>query len=102
MKKFLFLGACLVVLASSVRAQATAPSVAIVTIWYGGASAGAGHLSINRDGKNEAVDFAGGMGEKASLARAEALRKVVAQLYQEGYALKAAFGRDDLIFVKGQ
>lgn len=108
MKKLFFFSACLVALSSApVKAQTGGPAVAIVSIWYTGASAGAGHLLVDRDGTATVTDFEAGGGMKAAIeqaqrVRAEVLRKAVAQLYQEGYQLKASVSRDELIFVKGQ
>jgi hypothetical protein len=109
MKKLIFLGACLVALASQpVKAQTgVVPSVAVVSIWYPGGG-GLPYLQIDRDGIIERKTGLGlGIGEKitgdAVEARAKALRQTVIKLYQEGYVLKASLGHkevDELIFVK--
>jgi hypothetical protein len=84
MKKLLFFSACLVALSSApVKAQTGGPAVAVVSIWYTGASAGAGHLLVDRDGTATVTDFEAGGGMKAAMeqaqrVRAEVLRKAVA------------------------
>ena len=110
MKKRLFLGACLVALASQlVEAQTVAPAVAVVIIKYEGDGPGLGHLMIDREGKIERKNvlnatFGNAVPvEDVLLARAKILRQTVAQLYQEGYVLKASLAHtvdDELIFVK--
>jgi hypothetical protein len=110
MKKLLFLGTCLIALsASPVIAQTIAPAVAVVSIKYGGDGPAVGHLLINRDGKIERQDVLNVvLGEplridEVLVARAKLLRRIVTQLYQEGYMLKASLGHtevDELIFVK--
>lgn len=108
MKKLLLLSVCLLALSSAlVKAQTSGPAVAIVSIWTTGASAGTGHLLVDRDGTATVTDFEAGGSTKAAIeqtqrVRAEVLRKAVAQLYQEGYQLKVSLSRDELIFVKGQ
>ena len=109
MKKLLFLGACLVALASQpVMAQTgVVPSVAVVSIWYPG-DGNQPYLQIDRDGKTERTTVLSlGIGEKITSntveARAKALRQTVIKLYKEGYVLKASLGHkevDELIFVK--
>jgi hypothetical protein len=91
MKKLMFLGACLVALASQpVMAQTGTPEVIVVriseTLGIGGI-----HLVIIRpDGKGESVDVTGvGMTEKKLIESGQAYQRVFAKLYQEGYSLKA-------------
>lgn len=110
MKKLFFLGACLVALASQpVMAQTGGPSVVVVSIRYGGDSPELGHLLINRDGKNERRNLTNPFFsspltvDQTMTARANVLRQIVTQLYQEGYVLKASLGHtevDELIFIK--
>jgi hypothetical protein len=88
-------------------AQAGGPAVAVVNIWYTGASGGTGHLLVDRDGTTTVTDFEASGSSKAQIeqaqrVRAEVLRKAVTQLYQEGYQLKVSMSKDEMIFVKGQ
>jgi hypothetical protein len=108
MKKLLFLGACLVALASQpvmaqttvsqpVLSQTTEPQVVIVQLTYTGF--GAGHLSLIRGaGKTEKTDFSGQSGE--------VLQVVITRLSQEGYSLKGTFAAGAstamMVFMKGQ
>ncbi len=105
MKKVLFLGACLVALASSpVIAQTAGPQVVVVRVNDGGGLGS--HLVIVRgEGKSEVVDFPLGLSVKSLTTSGEAMQQVFAKLYQEGYALKSTFGggqgyTSTLVFVK--
>jgi hypothetical protein len=111
MKKLLFLGACLMVLsASPALAQTVAPSVVVVSIKKSTDGVGmGGYLLINRDGKNERRDVQNTFFhepltvDETMTLRANVLRRIVTQLYQEGYMLKASLGHtevDELIFIK--
>ncbi|MGI4822687.1 MAG: hypothetical protein ACRYFV_15870 [Janthinobacterium lividum] len=101
MKKLLLLSACLLALGSSpVMAQTGTPAVAVVRNWANGLASG--HLLIDRDGKTEQVDYNAATTAKGVESEAEAVRQVVAKLYQEGYSLKASLSPNLLIFVKGQ
>jgi hypothetical protein len=105
MKKLLFLGACLVALASQpVKAQAAGPQVVVVRVNDGGGLGS--HLVIIRgEGKREELDFATGISTKALGASGEVMQQVFTKLYQEGYTLKSTFGggqgfTSTLVFVK--
>ena len=56
-------------------------------------------------GKIEEQQFKAGYTDKAQNEAATAYQKLIAQLYQQGYALKTTFGPasiNTLVFVKGQ
>jgi hypothetical protein len=99
MKKLVFLGACLVALASSpVAAQASAPEVVVVRILN--------NLVIVRPGgKTEEVDYAGGTNAKSLTDSGITVQRVITKLYQEGYVLKSTYSGSavsgaTLIFLK--
>lgn len=108
MKKLLFLGACLVALASQPAvAQAGSPDVVTVKVkeafYYL-------QIIISRGaGKPQVLDFPQ-KALKEDGAIEAATQQVIAKLYQEGYTLKETFGgaypasgtRSTLIFTKGQ
>ncbi|RZK32819.1 MAG: hypothetical protein EOO63_00075 [Hymenobacter sp.] len=105
MKKILFLGACLVALASQpVIAQTGAADVVVVRVNDGAGSTG--HLLIVRgEGKREDVEFSAGVSPNHLGTSGEVMQRVFAKLYQEGYTLKSTFGGSQgyvstLIFVK--
>lgn len=110
MKKLFFIAAYLVALsASPVIAQTSAPVVAVVSIKYAGDGAGLGHLLINREGKIEKKDVLNAAfgnpisADQVMIARANVLRQIVTQLYQEGYILEASLAHDEvdeLVFIK--
>jgi hypothetical protein len=89
-----------------VLAQTKAPAVAVVSIQY--ASNGLGRLVIDRDGQVESKQLLIYDDVDSPLvtqieSRATILRRIVTQLYQEGYELKASLMHkrlDELIFVK--
>lgn len=108
MKKLLFLGACLLALASQpVMAQTGAPDVVVVKVYEG-----TGTLRIvisHGEGKTELIEAVGGTQKKELIPSAEALQKVITGLCQQGYALKSTFGGTQgyaylstLVFIKGQ
>jgi hypothetical protein len=108
MKKLLFLGACLVALASQpVMAQTGVPDVVVVKVYEG-----SGTLRIvmsHGEGKTEVVEAIGGAQKKELISSAETLQKVIIGLCQQGYALKSTFGGtqgyayiSSLVFIKGQ
>lgn len=105
MKKLLFLGACLVALASQpVVAQTSGPEVVVVRVFDAGINV---HLAINRGkGKTELVTFSSGANDKHLAEAAEGYQQALFKLYQEGYTLKSTFTTSDrlstLVFVKGQ
>jgi hypothetical protein len=100
MKKLLFLGACLVALASQpVMAQTAGPEVVVVQAYF---PIGTGRVVISRGpGKTEELEFKNGFRQTAA---AESYQQVIAKLYQEGYSIKTSFsstsGLSTLIFVK--
>jgi opacity protein-like surface antigen len=103
MKKLLFLGACLVALASQpVVAQAGEPEVIVVQVYYTGIATG--HILITRGaGKNEDIEFKG----KSWTETGEAVQAAIAKLYKEGYSVKSTYAPGTgsaatLILVKGQ
>lgn len=105
MKKLLFLGACLVALASSPAwAQAGEPEVVVVRVVE--KIAGKNRLVVVRgEGKSEEVELDSGLNTKSMTASGEAMRRVFAQLYHEGYTLKSTFSGSQgfastLVFVK--
>jgi hypothetical protein len=102
MKKLLFLGACLVALASQpVMAQTGGPSIVVVRADYAGGLSY--RISISRgEGKTEIIEV-----KDKGNALVEAYQKAITQLYQEGYSLKDSFTASaatgaNLVFVKGQ
>jgi hypothetical protein len=103
MKKLLFLGACLVALASQpVMAQTGGVDVVVVRVFDNGSSV---NLVINRGpGKSEKVFFGSGGNDKHLADTAEAYQQLIAKLHQEGYGLKSTFpavnGLATLVFVK--
>jgi hypothetical protein len=108
MKKLLFLGACLVALASS-PAMAQTGGADIVTMKVK-ESFGTLQIIISRStGKPEVLNFPQ-KDLKEDGAIEAATQQVIAKLYQEGYALKGSFGgsypasgtRSTLVFTKGQ
>jgi hypothetical protein len=105
MKKLLFLGACLVALASQpVIAQTSVPQVIVVQVYFTGL--GTGHLTVTRgEGQTEDIEFKQTNIKQAT--EAETCQRVFEKLYQEGYSLKSTFspgtgGISTLIFAKGQ
>ncbi|TVT40666.1 hypothetical protein FNT36_14455 [Hymenobacter setariae] len=103
MKKLLFLGACLVALASSpVVAQTGGADVVVVRVYSGNYS----RIVIAREGgKTEVLDFHAGITEKRDKEAATELQQVVSSLYREGYELKSTFSEQNsytanLIFIK--
>ncbi|MGI4867575.1 MAG: hypothetical protein ACRYFZ_26885 [Janthinobacterium lividum] len=102
MKKLLFLGACLVTLASQpVKAQTGVPEVIVMRTEY--VASALCRISISRgEGKTEIIDV-----KDKGNALVEASQKVIAQLYQQGYSLKGSLMTSptngaSLVFVKGQ
>jgi hypothetical protein len=105
MKKLLFLGACLLALASQpVMAQTGGADIVVVRINDTGAIV---YMAISHGaGKTESLSFPSGYNEKRILETAERYQQVLTKLYQEGYSLKSTFtvsqGLTTLVFVKGQ
>lgn len=109
MKKLLFLGACLLALASRpAEAQTGGPEVLVVRITEGVRRV---NVSITRpDGKSEQLGFENGaFGERLDKS-GQGYQKIFATLYQQGYRLQSTFSaeavasdvRTTLVFVKGQ
>lgn len=102
MKKLLFLGACLVALASQpVMAQTGGADVVVVHFYHNGTPRL--YAAVARNGaKAEVQDMKGDGAEET-----EFCQRIIAKLYQEGYTLKSTFGGSGsmtgtLVFVKGQ
>ena len=102
MKKLLFLGACLVALASQpVMAQTGGADVVVVRVYDG-----TGKFVIGRPGgKIEELSFNPNYTSKGLAESTDQLQKAIASLYQQGYTLKSTFGGAGgsvatLIFVK--
>jgi hypothetical protein len=87
MKKLLFLGACLVALASQpVMAQTSGSDVVLVR--FSRTSTGNLRTAITRgEGKTELSETAAGYNDKGFVQASEGEYKVLHQLYQEGYQL---------------
>jgi hypothetical protein len=106
MKKLLFLGACLLALASQpVMAQTGGLDVVVVKVFEGIVSM---RIAVTHgQGKTELIESDGGGGKKDIVTSAETLQKLIAGLLQQGYTLKSTFGGSQgmmstLVFVKGQ
>jgi hypothetical protein len=105
MQKLLFLGSCLVALASQpVMAQTGGPDVVVVRVYDAGANV---ELAISRgNGQVEMIKFNSGVSDKHLKEAAEGYQQALAKLYQEGYSLKSTFTTSEnlstLVFVKGQ
>ncbi|MGI4884261.1 MAG: hypothetical protein ACRYFR_04810 [Janthinobacterium lividum] len=108
MKKLFFFGACLVALASSpAMAQTGGADVVVVRTTD---SYGSLHVVVTHgEGKTEAFDFPAKDLKRAPNGQEEALQKVFAKLYQEGYQLRGTGGggynyliRNTFVFAKGQ
>lgn len=102
MKKLIFLAACLVALIfSPVMAQTSGAAVVVVQTYYIGL--GALRIAITRgEGKTEQREV-----KSKGNDQVEAVQKVIADLYQQGYSLKGTYGpgngsQSNFIFVKGQ
>jgi hypothetical protein len=100
MKKLLFLGACLVALASQpALAQTGGADVVVVRFSYEGTARV--HAFITRGaGKTEVQQLKGSTSEEN-----EFCQQVIAKLYQEGYSLKSTFSAggvppNNLVFTK--
>jgi hypothetical protein len=105
MQKLLFLGSCLVALASQpVMAQTGEADVVVVRVYDAGANV---ELAISRGkGQVEMIKFSSGVSDKHLKEAAEGYQQALAKLYQEGYSLKSTFTTSEnlstLVFVKGQ
>ena len=106
MKKLLLLCACLLALASPLRAQtvASVSDIVVVRVLDGG---GDFQVFITRGpGKTELLKFVGGANEKDNIQSNEGYYTFIAKLYKEGYKLQNSFihgpnaYQTTLIFVK--
>jgi hypothetical protein len=93
MKKLLFLGACLVALASvPAKAQIGGTEVVVVQVYSTGT--GTFHLAVTRaNGQTEDTEVRDGFNPKDH-AGAVACQRAFAKLVQEGYTLKSTFSSD--------
>lgn len=108
MKKPFVLGACLVAVASSpAMAQTVAPDVVVVrtTDNYNNLRI----IVTHGEGKTEVLELARKDLKQSPNGQEEALQKVFAKLYQEGYQLRGTGGggynymiRNTFLFTKGQ
>jgi hypothetical protein len=109
MKKLLFLGACLVALASQPAiAQAGGPEVAVVRITEYVTTI---HVSVTRaEGKSEQWKFDSGDTGKRLDASGQGYQKLLVDLYQQGFHLQSTFSsttspgvnRVTMVLTKGQ
>jgi hypothetical protein len=90
MKKLIFLGACLVALASQpVMAQAGGADVVVVRLKEYDTSV---HLAITYgDGKTEFLKFDSGESDKRLMTSAENYHGILLKLYKAGYTLQSTF-----------
>jgi hypothetical protein len=103
MKKLLFLGACLVALASQPIMAQTGSDV--VVVHFTRAGGGGGHFVATiayEGGKTEVQDVKGDEAAEVKFAQ-----QVIAKLYKQGYSLRGSFApgfpsTNMLVFVKGQ
>lgn len=105
MKKLILLGAGLLALAS-LPAQAQAGGADIVVVKVAEYQNNTQIVIIDRAGKSELMELAGGGGPNAMTQSAKRVQRVLASLYAQGYVLKSTFTGDHgsmstLIFVKG-
>jgi hypothetical protein len=108
MKKLLLLCACLLALASPLRAAVAPPDLVVVRIYE---SIGTITAILTRgEGKSEKIEFDKGTTDKHLTASSEGYYKLFQQLYREGYTLQTSFGMarsadsgfTTLLFVKAQ
>ncbi|TFZ68864.1 hypothetical protein E4631_02045 [Hymenobacter sp. UV11] len=104
MKNILLLCACLLALATPLRAVAGPPAdIVVVRIleFNGNTTA----IITRGEGKSEKVEFASGYSDKKQIQGGEEYYKFLQRLYQEGYTLQSSFspgtgGTVTLLFVK--
>lgn len=105
MKKYVFVGACLLALASlPARAQTGGEDIVVVKVAEYQNSTQL--VLVDSAGKSELMELEGGGGPNAMTQSAKRVQRVVASLYAKGYVLKSTFTGDHgsistLIFVKG-
>lgn len=88
MKKLLLLCACLLALASPLRAAVSPPDIIIVRIYEGRKTT----IIITRgEGKSEKVEVENGFTDKKLTQASEGYYKVFERLYQEGYTVQSTF-----------
>lgn len=103
MKRLLFLGACLVALASQPAMAQTVGSDVVVVRVYDGTG---GKIVIARTGgKTEEVPYNANYTSKALAESTSQFQRTIESLYQQGYALKSTFSGGGgsvatLVFVK--
>jgi hypothetical protein len=103
MKKLLFLGACLVALASQPVMAQTGSDVVVVHFTRGGGGANRFIATIAYEsGKTEEQEVKGDNATEVKFAQ-----QVIAKLYKQGYSLRGSFApgfpsTNMLVFVKGQ
>jgi hypothetical protein len=106
MKKLLFLGSCLVALASQpAMAQTGRPEVVVVKVMESMYTMRI--VVVQGSGTPQVQELNIGEGTKAMVSSSQEIQKVVAGLYAQGYSLKSTFDGNKgvvstLIFVKGQ
>ncbi|WP_460584560.1 hypothetical protein [Hymenobacter arcticus] len=104
MKKLLFLGACLVALASSpTLAQTSGPDIVVVKVaeFQNNTQIAIAH----GEGKAEVMELEGGAGPNAMSQSAKRVEQVLAKLYAQGYVLKSTYSgyggnMSTLVFLK--
>lgn len=98
MKKLLLLCACLLALASPLRAQTVVAPADIVVVRVRD-SGGDFQVFITRGpGKTEILKFEGGAGDKKNIQSNEGYYVFLSKLYQEGYKLQNSFINGDSAF----
>jgi hypothetical protein len=108
MKKLLFLGACLMALASQpVMAQTAASDVIVMSVRTAGIGRTRVVLAYSGGKTEETIIRNMSASDKAQDEATAAYQELIAKLYKQGYALKSAFsefqgGVSTLVFVKGQ
>lgn len=108
MKKLLFLGTCLVVLASQpIMAQTGKPDVIVMSVRVGGLGKTRVVLAYSGGKTEEKLIKNASSSDKAQDEATTAYQVIIAELYQQGYSLKSTFSEfqgavSTLVFVKGQ
>lgn len=89
MKKLFLLCACLLVLATPLRAAVAPPEIVVVRVYEATDKV---MLIITRgEGKSEKVEFDRGNSDKNLVQSSEGYYRVFQQLYQQGYTLQSTF-----------